>query len=191
MLYTHRAIKYRREQWKALVVLTLILVLSPPLWTRFGPQTVWVQEAFIPGGHIMSMDKDVLVTSGKPVQVYRRKESGWEQEAALMSKGGNTEGFGSNVEIDGDTIFITDATEPYEDENGKRFGRIYSSSYDGTQWSEPTRLPPFPPFDGLDRIGPMLAADGNILVNGNYGRAVHIYERENSSEPWQFKTTLI
>lgn len=190
VLTTCQSIDDKRKRKYVVGLFALILVLFPPWWLLdLGTHRTWVQEAFIPHeGHI-ALDGDRLVVSGSPVRVYKRYDSGWEQETELALEDEYDNDFGKNVEIDGNTIFIASSephTLPYK--SGQRRGVHYSTTFDGVRWSELIRLP-LPPCENCNCYGRVSAADRNVFVVAN-GAEVCVYERETEVAPWKFKTML-
>ena len=138
----------------------------------------------------MALDGDVLAVSGDPVKIYRYRDEKWLQEATLTQANSDGSKFGADVEVDGVTVFMVDIDEPHPGKRG--FGAIYASTYDGIEWSMPTRLPLVPEADSdSGEPGAILVADGNVMVNGTESDVVYVYEREAEELPWTFKTRLL
>ena len=76
---------------RVVVVLTILVVLlSPPLGSRFGPQTAWKHELFIPCNSIFEVNHDLLFIAGGrlPGYVLRRKNDSWKREATFIRREG-------------------------------------------------------------------------------------------------------
>lgn len=181
--------KHSNTFWVLIAIISVLTVPSFFVRLNMNP-TAWQPIGFIPSKGTIALDGNVLILGGDPVQIYRFQDGEWMQEATLTQENSDDSKFGAFVELDGDTAFMVDVDEPHP--NGGS-GTIYASTYDGAQWSSPTRLP-IPPDADSDSGSPgtILAADGNVLVNGsNESDVVYVYERETELAPWKFKTRLL
>jgi hypothetical protein len=110
-------------------------------------------------------DDDMGSASGS-AYVFRYNGSSWSQEAKLTaSDGAASDYFGRSVSISGDVI----ASSAYgDDDMGSYSGSVYVFEYNGTSWTEESKLTA---SDGeaSDYMGIDVAASGYAVVAGAYG----------------------
>ena len=212
-----RALKEREIPRILILIVTLLLILSPPLTTRFLPQTAWTREAFVPCAGVAAVGNDVIaIGSGwHPLYVLRRTQGQWVREATFVreeetSKAviGDPNDYGYTIN---DCAAILASPSSYDSDRSLGVGvaisndtvffsswshqsdqirndtTTYTSSYRDGQWSEPEPLPP--PGNDSTNIGFELDVSGDVLVSGGSG-TVHVYRRDPISNRWMFSDTI-
>lgn len=118
--------------------------------------------------------------------VFRRTGQAWVQEAYLKAPNADTDNFGGDVAIDGDTIAvaaigeasnqttITNGATASADESASGAGAVYVFRRTGSGWAQEAYIKA-PNAEALDRFGGSIALSGDTLVVGSYW--------EDSNEP--------
>jgi hypothetical protein len=121
---------------------------------------------------------DDSAASSGAVYVFRRTDSGWQQEAYL--KASNTEGedeFGLSVALSGDTLVVgapfEDSAAPgvggdQSDEQAPASGAVYVFRRAGATWQQEKYIKSSNP-DVNDQFGTSVALSGDILAVGAHG----------------------
>jgi hypothetical protein len=133
-------------------------------------------------GHAVAVDGDTLVVGapGQPgypatpgsVHVFVRTGSTWTLQARLLSPGANTtEGFGSSLALEGNTLAIGAPGLVYDAYNNK----VYVFTRSGSTWSQQQQLEAADPVGG-DSFGVSLALDSDTLVIGASGVDTALYD---------------
>lgn len=158
-------------------------------------------------GKGVSIDGDTLVAcspgihdefeGGKGVgtaYVFTRAGDTWREEARLMADDGDeSDVFGDNSAIDGDTVIIGAFGD--EDPNGEFGGSAYVFTRNGSSWSQQAKLVPSDgdSFDGagfvdLDGDTAVAGAPGDEDPNGDKAGSVYVFTR--SGDTWREEAKL-
>lgn len=145
--------------------------------------------------------------------IFQKKNGKWEQIQKITSKdrGGNSdvqEIFGTSVGISGNTI-VVGASGNDHDENGQNqmpsAGAIYIFEKNGqAKWVQTQKIVA-PDRSQTDNYGDKVSISGNYLIIGAYkddqdaanansksdAGSAYIYERDNVSNLWKFKTKIV
>ena len=136
---------------------------------------------------------DLDIGSGAAI-VFRKVGSTWQQEQTLIaSDGAEGDNFGTSVAVSGNRIIVGANAD---DNGGSSSGSAYVFEWNGTTWSELSRLNPSDPWPG-DEFGIDVDIAGPLAVIGAYRNdddgtdsgAAYLFEYANSS--WQQRTKLL
>lgn len=122
--------------------------------------------------------------------IYRRGQSGWEQEAKLTAlDGAAADFFGRSVSIAGNTAVVG---ARFDDDNGSNSGSAYVYRYDGSSWQEEAKLTA---SDGQsnDLFGTSVSVLGDTVIVGasgdNFSGAAYIFRLSESGWAEEAKLT--
>lgn len=98
--------------------------------------------------------------------VFRFNGTEWSQEARITpSDGGSFEFFGSDVALADDVAIIS---SPGDDDNGRDSGSAYEFRYDGTNWTQASKLTTSD-ADEIARLGGSVSISGDVALIGASG----------------------
>ena len=96
--------------------------------------------------------------------VFTRTGTAWSETQKLVATGGLAyDNFGEAVAIQGDTILVG---SPYDDDGGSDAGAVYVFRFDGSTWSQESKLVPAEVEAG-DTFGSSLSMRGNVAIGGS------------------------
>lgn len=157
-----------------------------------GEKTLQVTDLFVRDaiGNVLPSTFDV--SDGRIVMRYDDRSAVYPVEVdpvfQLQSKivaadGAAGDGFGTSVDIDGDTLVIG---APYDNDVGSHTGVVYVYTRSGGKWSQQTKLYSPEVADG-DWFGTAVAISGDkIFVGAPNVPGVYLYQKSGTS--WTFKT---
>jgi len=117
--------------------------------------------------------------------IFKRDGTVWTEQLKLLpSDGDERECFGGSVSIDGDYAIIGAS---HDDDNGCSSGSAYIFKYNGTVWTEQSKLLP---SDGKNNntFGCSVSIDGDYAIigalgnkdNGEYSGSAYIFKRDGT-----------
>jgi hypothetical protein len=142
---------------------------------------VWVEEATLTAsdgvvgdmfGMAVSIYGDHVAVSASgggsgAVYVFRRSEDIWVEEVKVEPVGGDEDGFGGSIDMEGDYLLVG---AHLDDDLGSDAGSVYVFRREGTTWTEEAKLTALDGAAG-DNFGRSVAISGDRVVVGASGDA--------------------
>lgn len=134
----------------------------------------------------MSDNHLVVGTPGK-VAIFQRESAGWQLQQEMT---GGSEGFGTDVAIEGDVIAVGDP----DDTTGTNSGVVYLHTMTGPDWTLAQTLTPVLPDDPeavVRNFGQSVAMAGDMLVAGAHSRrAANAFVFQRGLAGWDLQAAL-